>query len=135
MPYDCQIDTTRMLGLTRLSGVVRGHDFIRAMEELYHHPDWRPGLPALWDARTIEQLLIDPSDVQHIVATLQTLEPLIGGGRAAFVVPRDIDYMMARLLIYKGTNPVRERRTFSHVEPALEWLRGVDEVSPLRTAS
>lgn len=132
MPFTVDIDATQQTALVTLQGIVHRCDFVDSMEACFRHPAWQPGFSALWDAQQIEQLILAPEDVSVILKTLADLEPLIGDGRAAFVVPREIDYMMARLLIHRGGNPVRDRRTFRDAPSAWAWLRGA---SALRTAS
>lgn len=122
MPFECRIDPGQRLGWVALIGAVDGDNFLAAMDGLYRHPDWQPGFSALWDARRLHQLLLEPADTHRILAAMQTLAPEIGVGRAAFVVPRDIDYTIARLFIYRGATEGRERRTFADVDEALRWL-------------
>lgn len=122
MPFDCHVHPALERGVLTLSGVIDGALFVRAMDAIYRHPDWQPGFSALWDARDIRELLIDPADVASVTNVMTRLEPLMGEGRAAFVVPREIDYAIARLLIHRGASSKRERRTFSSMKEALAWL-------------
>lgn len=124
MPFDCRIEPERRLGWIVLTGTVDGEGFLEAMEALYRHPDWQPGFSALWDARRLGQLLLEPADMHRILAAMQALASQMGQGRAAFVVPREIDYTIARLFIYRGATGERERRTFGDVDEALRWLAG-----------
>ncbi len=124
MPYSCHVDPAARNALVTLSGTVDRADFIGAMETCYRHPGWQPGFTALWNAQGIRQLLLDPTDVEAVVAAMAALEPLMGEGRAAFVVPRDVDYLIARLLIIRGGSTLRERRTFNSLAEAKAWLQG-----------
>ncbi len=134
MPFDCHVHPDLERGVLMLNGVIDGAVFVQAMDALYRHADWQPGFSALWDARGIRELLIGPEDVARVMEAMTRLEPLMGEGRGAFVVPREIDYVIARLLIHRGASSKRERRTFSRIEAALAWLDEMDAASSMRAA-
>lgn len=92
------------------------------MQALYEAPGWTSGFDALWDARGVTELLMGEDDVHAIVAQTRELTDRMGPGRGAFVLARDLDWMMARLLIHRARVPGRERRTFTTIEEALAWL-------------
>ena len=130
MSFTCRVDKTQKTGFVTLDGVINCDTFIGVMETLYRHPDWRPGYSALWDGREIKQLLIDPDDLKRILAIILEYRPMVGPGRAAFVMPRDLDYVITRLVLHRGGTPERERRTFPRLEPALEWLAEAGNTRP-----
>ena len=127
MPVSCRIDPASRTAEVNLSGIVTRDDFVQAMETCYRHPKWQAGFTALWDAREIRQLILSPADVEAIVASMAALEPFMGEGRTAFVVPRDIDSLVARLLIRRGEGSKRERRTFTDLASAQAWLHGEND--------
>ncbi|MDX1531379.1 MAG: hypothetical protein R3362_07625, partial [Rhodothermales bacterium] len=51
------------------------------------------------------------------------VEPRMGYGRGAFVMPREVAQIIAKLLMRRLANPQRERRLFDRVDEALLWLR------------
>lgn len=122
MPFECHVDPAAERGTIVVRGVVDIALFLDMMRALYLHPAWKPGFQALWDARDISQLLLSPHDTERVVALMRDLDPQMGNGRAAFVVSREIDYIIARLLIYRGLDSQRERRTFVTIEEAEAWL-------------
>lgn len=122
MGFTCSIDAEARLGRVEVHGVVDVQVFLGMMETLYRHPHWQPGYAALWDARGITKLLLSPHETERIVAFMRELEPYMGEGRAAFVVPREIDYIIARLLIFRGLHSKRERRAFTSMHEAQAWL-------------
>jgi hypothetical protein len=122
LPYSCTISPQQRRGIVRLTGTIQGTTFMEAMEALYRSPEWQPGFDALWDARGVTELLLDERDVKAIVALMLDLTARMGPGRAAFVIARELDWMIARLLIYRTRVPSRERRTFETMEEALAWL-------------
>ncbi|HYE57181.1 MAG TPA: hypothetical protein VD948_01700 [Rhodothermales bacterium] len=100
---------------------------------LFQHEGWEPGFDAVWDGRKITQLLLDENDVDEIVAQSQALSGVMRGGRAAVVVPREVDWIMARLFLLRARHPDRERLTFHTLEEAMAWLDTPPEEGPSAT--
>ncbi|ARA93480.1 hypothetical protein AWN76_010140 [Rhodothermaceae bacterium RA] len=122
MPYECRIFSDQHLGVATLYGPLVVDDFLGAMHGLYEHEDWHPGFAALWDARRVRELVLGERDVAAIVRCTRDLVPRMGTGRAAFVVPREIDHLIARLLIRLTQDERRERQAFREMTEALAWL-------------
>lgn len=92
------------------------------MQAVYEAPGWAPGFDALWDARRVSALVMTEQDVHDIVARTQAYMSRMGPGRGAFVLAREVDWMIARLLIHRAASPDRARRMFDTIEAALAWL-------------
>ena len=119
----------RRLGVALVDGLVTGADFVAAMEALYGHADWAPGFAALWDLTAVHELHIGPDDVAVIVARTRALGGQMGAGRAAFVVPRELDYLIARLITRRAEGDARERRLFATRAEADRWLADAADAS------
>ena len=123
MPIRCHVDPAQRLGTAVLDGRIDVEAFTAAMRALYEHPEWEAGFAALWDGTGITQLLIAPDDLAEIDRTYRDVEPRMGYGRGAFVMPREVAQIIAKLLMRRLANPQRERRLFDRVDEALLWLR------------
>ena len=122
MGYTVRIDPERRRGYVEIEGDVTKATVIDVARALFQHEGWVPGFDAVWDGRKITQLLLDEDDVAEIVAQSQALSERMGGGRAAVVVPREVDWIMARLFLLRAHHPDRQRRTFHTLEEAMAWL-------------
>lgn len=129
MPAVCTVLPPRRLGVVVLHGALDGPQFVAAMEALYEDPAWEPGFSALWDARRVRKLALDPEDVQALGRRIEALAERMGGGRAAFVVPDEFHRMIAVLIVRKAPRADRDRRMFEHLDDALAWL-GVEAPVP-----
>lgn len=126
MPFVCRVDPAQRLGTVTLDDSIHAAEFVQAMQALYGHASWEPGFSALWDGRRIRRLAIEPSDLENIAARYQEMEAKMGQGRAAFVVPRDVVYVITRLLIHRLHNQARERRIFERLDEAQAWLSSAE---------
>ena len=122
MAYSCEVDEQRSLGLIKLSGSVDDQEVVGAMKKLYENGEWDSRFNTLWDCTNITELIIGQDGLREIVAVTNQLQAQIGPGKVAFVVRRQIDEMMAKILIQMTKTSERERRLFHRCEDALEWL-------------
>lgn len=130
MSYLCRVLPEHHLGVALLSGPLTVDDFHGVLDRLYGNPNWKPGFDALWDARAVTELVLDEQDVAAIVRHFQRLADRKGPGRTAFVVPREVDYAIARLLIWLTRNERRQRKALRDMEEALAWL-GREGLAPV----
>ena len=124
MPYSCDIDPRQRRGTVTLDGTVTSAEFVGALQALYGAPAWEPDFSALWDGTRIGELVLSPGDIQPIAAQYRRVQERMGLGRAAFVVPHDVAYTIARLLLHHMPHPTRERRVFERMGEAVAWLEG-----------
>lgn len=123
MPYQYDIDPAHAIGTVKLTGRITTAVFLQSMEEMFGDDRWQPGFRTLYDLRNISELLIDITDLDKIAASVARLEPVMGAGKAAFVVARALDDSIARLLIFRTQKTThRERRVFYDLEEARQWL-------------
>lgn len=116
------------IGLVRYTETVELPVVLDGLYTLLAHPNWLPGYDIVWDCRGISELMIRPHAVDHLRTSVRDLRPLMGQGRSAIVVTREIDHLFARLLLFKMPHYPRERRVFRTVGAAMRWLTAPDDV-------
>jgi hypothetical protein len=122
MAYRIDIDPGARQGVGVLFAGVTGDEFAEAVRALYQHPRWQPGFDVIWDLTAVRELVIDQRGVETIVATTQACRPLMGAGRAAFVVPHEMHHTIAALLLHRTRESGRDRRLFDRRTAADAWL-------------
>ncbi len=122
MPCSYHIDARRKLALIIVEGVVVGADLVEVVSSLVADPVWQSGYSELWDGRCIQSLTVDLPSLDRITRTVKKIRRKLGPGRAALVVHREVDFLIARLLAYTLRSRIREIRVFLTMEEAREWL-------------
>lgn len=105
-----------------LSGSVADSDLMEAMKALYESEGWSRELNILWDGTAIAELVIGRKGLEQIVEVTGDFQNRIGSGKSAFVVRRQLDESMAKIILHMTKTTTRERRLFRSREDALEWL-------------
>ncbi len=105
-----------------LEGRVHWHHIAGAMVGVYDHPDTRPDVSVLWDARDVTHLVIVPDDVPPMKALIERLHPALDGGRSAFLVRREVEGELALFFARLGPKRRREFGVFYRLEQALDFL-------------
>lgn len=122
MAYSCSVDKDRALGIIELSRSVDDDQVVKAIRALYESDSWDPRFNTLWDGTGITHLVISRKGLQEIVAATERLQPRMGPGKAAFVVRRQLDETMTKIILHMTRTTERERRLFRSRQDALEWL-------------
>lgn len=122
MAYSCAVDKNRALGIIELSRSVDDDQVVKAIHALYESDSWDPRFNTLWDCTGISHLVIGRKGLQEIVAATERLQPRMGAGKAAFVVRRQLDETMTKIILHMTRTTERERRLFRSRQDALEWL-------------
>jgi hypothetical protein len=128
MPYRWSVDPVARRGRALFDGSVAGADVAAALDAIYADPRWAPGFDALWDCSGVREVTILPQDVAAIAARVRALAGRMGPGRAAIVVPGDMNRLVALLILRLTRNPQRARRVFGALDEAAAWL---DEGPPV----
>lgn len=129
MAYQITFDPALRRATSRLRGVVTGAEFGEAMRALYLADDWAPAWNALWDFTAVTELVVDPADVEAILAVTQACEHRLGSGRTAFVLRDDMHRVVAALLLHRTRGIPRERRLCSSLIEAQAWLDAPPEAA------
>lgn len=122
MAYSCLIDKNRGRGVITLFQSVDDSDVIEAMKAVFESDEWSPELNSLWDCEGITELIIDREGLDRVVTFAAQLHDLIGPGKSAFVVRRQLDESMTKIILHMTKTNLRERRVFRNREEALQWL-------------
>lgn len=122
MAYSCAVETKRALGVITLSGSVDDNELVEAMRDLYFSEGWRRGFNILWDGTDIAELVIDRPGLEQIIEETGEFQNRIGPGKSAFVVRRQLDESMAKIILRMTRTSERERRLFRKTKDALDWL-------------
>lgn len=123
MPVECRIDAEAGIIHTILSGEVGASDIIEAIEALFRHPDYRPGMIGLADLRSYTWRA-ETSDIKRIAQFMIANGDTIGRSRTAIVVSDDYSYGMSRMYeAFADASPI-EVDVFRDMDEAVAWLRG-----------
>ena len=122
MAYTCAVKRRRALGVITLSGSVDDNELVEAMRDLYSSEGWSRGFNILWDGTEIAELVIDQPGLDQIVEETGEFQTRIGPGKSAFVVRRQLDESMTKIILRMTRTPERERRLFRKTKDALDWL-------------
>ena len=127
MATSVHVNPSNQIGLVRYADAVAPPIILDGLQALLTHPDWLPGYDIVWDCRDISKLVIGHDEIEHLLAALRDLRPLIGDGRSAIVVSREVDHLFARLMLFKMSDRPNERRVFQTVGAAMRWLTASDD--------
>ena len=97
--------------------------FVEAFGRMINHPEFRPGMNALWDLRNASLARIGTSEMRRMVEWAQRHTPKRDGARVAMLVRRDVDFGVSRI-----AEPLIEARlsvqyqVFRDEAEALAWV-------------
>jgi hypothetical protein len=105
-------------------GIIDADVIKKAFMAIVSHPEFAPGLPAVWDFRAADMArlsLAEMHDVHRFVLRRATER---GFARSAVLVSRDVDFGVGRMLeVVVSGGPVAFR-VFRDTMAADSWLRG-----------
>ncbi|MFH1706798.1 MAG: hypothetical protein ABIF71_02640 [Planctomycetota bacterium] len=122
MPVMTTIDTRRNLIIHAVDGALTPAGIGRAFKEVMGHPDYQPGLNALWDVRS-GHVQVGPEEARQLNRSSAGIRRKHGPGKLAVVVSRAVDDGSARLIgTYALTGPV-EYKVFGEmlIDLAHNW--------------
>lgn len=113
-----------------LTGRVTAHGVVRAIKGLTSHPQYRPGIPKLWDARQADLSKLTRAEFRSIARAGRVSELSTRGIRVAVLVTRPVDFGIARMFeLSEGYDLLDALRVFRNQDAAIAWLTQ-DEKSP-----
>ncbi len=125
----------RNLIVVRLADAITGDEIAETIRRFSRDVRWKDGTFALWDGRSVRETVVDMEEVDRIAEAQREAEQLAGSGRAAVVVTRWVDDLVARLIIRHISSERREIRVFEDMGEARRWLGVADVLLPLVTAA
>jgi hypothetical protein len=121
MPVTCEIDSEAGLVRTTFRGQVDIEEVVRALEDVLHRPDFRPGLNGIVDLREGD-IDTQARDVKRLATMMERYRAQIGKSRTAIVVARDVTYGMARMYQAYAESTSIETMVFRSLDDAHRWL-------------
>ncbi len=121
---DFTIDHIDGIFIVSTSGDAEISKFKELFLSYLHHEKWKPGTPCLHDHSKLNSASVSTDDIRDIAGSLKNLGELLGVGKTALVVDRDLEFGLARMfqVFYEG-NPDRTVKLFKSREEALTWLK------------
>ncbi len=103
-------------------------DLLGALDRITGHPLFQPGANALWDLSEVTVADADAKEFRELVVEVcKSIEGRGTGYKVAIVVPRDVDYGVARMYeAYASELPI-ELRVLRSSGDAWEWFSGRSE--------
>jgi hypothetical protein len=125
MPVSIRVDTEEDVVYTTVTGLYTADDVLKAIDELFEHPDFRPGLNGITDLRGAETF--PPyTDVIRIAQYLVRNRDRIGRSRTAVLVSSDVSFGTTRMFQTYSDDSSIETHIFHELDEARRWL-GLDE--------
>ncbi len=117
-------DTASGIAMVRLEGVVTVPELAEAFSRLKLEPEYREGIPRLWDARHADMSELGAAEFRMIGSAAQESGLSNPGLRVAFLVSRDVDFGIGRMFqsTVAETLPA-EMAIFRAYDAAMSWLR------------
>ena len=123
MPVETRIDPQEKLIHYKATGEINVVDMIAAFESVFGHPDFKPGMNALCDAKyaTFEDMALH--DVQDLAARIATRGKDRGQGyRVALLVRGNTEFGISSLFEMQTAQLPFEVQVFRNTKEAKTWL-------------
>ena len=118
-----RIDEAQRLATVILTGRATAHGVVRAIRDLTSHPQYRPGIPKLWDARQADLSKLTRAEFRSIARAGRVSELSTLGIRVAVLVTRPVDFGIARMFeLSEGYDLLDALRVFRDPDAAIAWL-------------
>ena len=123
MAVETVIDIDARVITRTVRGATTFDEITGVFEETLAHPDFRPGMDAIWDLRQADLTNLTRDDMRCIAEYMQRKSETRGTGyKAALVVFREVDFGFSRMCkTYADDLPVR-LQIFRSLEEAQAWL-------------
>jgi len=123
MTIDCTIKKPSGPVIITASGPVNGKDIIEALIKMLQDPDFKEGMDALWDFRTVHSGNSETAEIREIVSFVRANQKKRGiNYRVALVVSRDIDFGLARMFEAYSHELPFDIQIFKDFNDAQKWL-------------
>jgi hypothetical protein len=123
MPVNTEFRFDANLIIHRISGEFGVQEFRTTTSEELGHPEFRPGMDALWDFTQADISKVTSDDVRTMVQRMQQVSRQRGSGyRIAIVAPDDLTFGLSRMYEAQSAGLDREIRVFRDEKEALAWL-------------
>jgi hypothetical protein len=118
MQFDHALGAMRVV----LAGRLSVEDLEAAFLEMLEHPQFRPGMPIIWDLRTATLVTLSTEHLRRLSGRVSTQRARRGTGKAAIVVGSDVDYGLMRQFEVLSEGVPRQLMVFRELAAAEAWL-------------
>lgn len=124
MRFETHIDSAKGIARIRITGPMDVSGFSAVVTEFMDHPDFVPGMPAIWDMREADLERITEEEIRSIGSQSRQLAERRGSARVALVVSDDFRFGMARMTQVLAASPNLEMAAFRDFASAEKWVFG-----------
>jgi len=96
--------------------------FAETWTAMVEHPDFVPGMNALWDLRSVGLGRLPSAEMRRMVEWASVRGPRRGNARVAILVGTDVDFGMARVAAAISDGQGVQMRVFREEAAAREWV-------------
>ena len=121
MPFEIDIDPIRQIARIRVSGRIERAEFESSARRFLEHPDFVPGMPAIYDLRDIDFGSHTAEESKIIGEMNQGFAKRRGSAKIALVVSDDFRFGMARMHQVVSESPNLNVSVFRNLDEAEEW--------------
>lgn len=124
MQVEISIDPHLQMAEVRITGRLVVEEMARHAAAFVEHPDFVPGMPALFDLRKLDFSSVRPAESQAVAQVNRRLAARRGTARVALVVDTDLGYGVSRMHEVLGKAPNLQVRVFRDMLEARHWVLG-----------
>ncbi len=124
MPVTIEVDTKAGVVIARTSGRLSARDIIAALDAIFGHPEFQPGMSEVWDMRSGAADALFSNEIRAIVAFVTQQLEKRGRGRLAVVVSKGVTHGVARMVDGWAVDLPFEREIYRDFDEAVRWARG-----------
>ena len=123
MEINTRIDRAKKLRLQVVTGVIDVPELIQKLSELYHSPDYAPGMNVLWDMSQADFSRVTSEQIQSLMMMVKNAWGKEEGVKAALVATGDLDFGLTRMYeLSLGAATSRDIVVFKNIADAEKWL-------------
>ena len=118
-----RIDSRDKYILVTISGVADPDVYEQSLEEIFNHPDWRPGHSYIFDHSLLDASKMTKADIERIGEIARVRRSKHGVKRSAVVAPKDVEYGIVRMwMVYAEDETQIPTNVFRTIDEAVAWL-------------
>ena len=122
MPLVTSIDAKAGLATHTITGELSLEDVMKAMVNLFTHPEFRPDMAILVDISNGSAETLSQEDIDEFVNLTRAMGEKRGSGRSAILAAKDLDYGIGRIIQALLDDTTRDLRVFRDRDVCLQWL-------------
>lgn len=122
MAVDISVDETSGIIVAKADGDLGANDIREGLVGVWQRPEFRTRARVLWDLRNANAADLPSSDLRNIAAFESRGRPEHPPVRLAFLVARDVEFGLARMVGVFSEDHLIEQNVFRDDEEARRWL-------------